>query len=130
METSTFGTIPQTPRNPDTTWNSTDYGVPTGPKTRVWIFFIESKGQWFRGLKGFVDAYDIDMGDFEPSNVDDYKAFEDFFTRAHAPGSRPIHESDNPSKAVVVYETLSAAKTLWINRHSSHGHYCASCQNN
>jgi len=72
-------------------------------------------------IKGFVDAYDINMEDFEPSNIDDYKTFEDFFTRAHAPGSRPIHESDNPSKAVVVadsrvvvYETLFTAKTLWI----------------
>jgi phosphatidylserine decarboxylase precursor len=68
-----------------------------------------------------VEAYDIDMRDFEPSNIEAYTTFEDFFTRAHAPGSRPIHESDNPAKAVVVadsrvvvYEDVALAKKLWI----------------
>jgi phosphatidylserine decarboxylase len=72
-------------------------------------------------IEGFVKAYDIDMQDFTPSNIEEYSTFEDFFTRAHAPGSRPIHEPENGSTAVVVadsrvvvYETLSAAKSLWI----------------
>ncbi|EGY20822.1 phosphatidylserine decarboxylase proenzyme [Verticillium dahliae VdLs.17] len=72
-------------------------------------------------IKTFVEAFNIDMGDFEPSNIGDYDTFEDFFTRAHKPGSRPIHEKENPSKAtvvadsrVVVYGSLAMAKTLWI----------------
>lgn len=72
-------------------------------------------------IKTFVEAYNIDMSDFEPSNVDDYSTFEDFFTRAHKPTSRRIHEKENPSTAVVVadsrvvvYESLAMAKTLWI----------------
>ncbi|KAM0269426.1 hypothetical protein ACHAQH_009741, partial [Verticillium albo-atrum] len=72
-------------------------------------------------IKTFVEAFDIDMGDFEPSNIDEYDTFEDFFTRAHKPSSRPIHEKQNPSKAivvadsrVVVYESLAMTKTLWI----------------
>ncbi|RFU79500.1 phosphatidylserine decarboxylase [Trichoderma arundinaceum] len=61
------------------------------------------------------------MDDFEPSEIDSYNTFEDFFTRAHRPGSRPIYHEDDPSHAivvadsrVVVYETLSDTKTLWI----------------
>ena len=72
-------------------------------------------------IKGFVHGYGIDMQDFEPSELDKYSTFEEFFTRAHKPGSRPILDKDNPNRAVVVadsrvvvYESVEAAKTLWI----------------
>ncbi|KAH8430689.1 putative phosphatidylserine decarboxylase [Aspergillus melleus] len=61
------------------------------------------------------------MTQFEPSDLAAYPTFEDFFTRAHAPGSRPIHEQDDPASAVVVadsrlvaYETVTESKKLWI----------------
>jgi phosphatidylserine decarboxylase precursor len=61
------------------------------------------------------------MDDFEPSDIEAYSTFEDFFVRAHAPGSRPISEPDNPSRAVcvadsrvVTYESVSETKKLWI----------------
>jgi phosphatidylserine decarboxylase precursor len=61
------------------------------------------------------------MNDFEPSDVDKYSNFEEFFTRAHKPGSRPIHEPNNASKAVVVadsravvYESVAETARLWI----------------
>lgn len=61
------------------------------------------------------------MGDFEPSDITKYGNFEDFFVRHHAPGSRPIHEPDKPSSAVVVtdsrvvvYDTVTETKQLWI----------------
>ncbi|GES58086.1 phosphatidylserine decarboxylase [Aspergillus terreus] len=74
-----------------------------------------------RRIKEFVDFYHIDMHQFEPSSLEDYPTFEDFFTRAHRPGSRPIYEQHDPSAAVVVadsrvvtYETVAQSKKLWI----------------
>ena len=61
------------------------------------------------------------MKDFEPSDVNQFATFEDFFIRKHRPGSRPIFEKDDPTKAVVVadcrlvvYPTVSETKALWI----------------
>jgi len=61
------------------------------------------------------------MNDFEPSNIDAYPTFEDFFVRTHVPGSRPVFEADNSSSAVcvadarvVTYESVSETKKLWI----------------
>lgn len=61
------------------------------------------------------------MDEFEPSNPDEFATFEDFFTRAHKPGSRPIHEKENPFLAVVVadsrvvvYDSVDIARKLWI----------------
>ncbi|KAK3935094.1 phosphatidylserine decarboxylase [Diplogelasinospora grovesii] len=61
-------------------------------------------------IKGFVEMYGINMDDFEPSDISEYKTFEDFFTRKHKPGTRPIHAKDDASKAVRVAES----KRLWI----------------
>ncbi|KAL4890305.1 phosphatidylserine decarboxylase [Aspergillus ambiguus] len=72
-------------------------------------------------IKEFVDFYHIDMSQFEPSSEEEYSTFEDFFTRAHKPGSRPIYKKDDPAAAVVVadsrvvtYETVAQSKRLWI----------------
>ncbi|EKG09242.1 Phosphatidylserine decarboxylase-related protein [Macrophomina phaseolina MS6] len=72
-------------------------------------------------IKGFVEAYNINMQDFEPSDINAYATFEDFFTRAHKPGSRHVFAEDDGSKAVcvadsrvVVYETVEESKKLWI----------------
>jgi phosphatidylserine decarboxylase len=61
------------------------------------------------------------MDDFEPSDTGAYSTFEDFFVRAHKPGSRPIVAENDPSSAVVgadsrvvVYETVQQSKKLWI----------------
>ncbi|KAL2811593.1 phosphatidylserine decarboxylase [Aspergillus granulosus] len=72
-------------------------------------------------IKQFVDFYQINMDDFEPFDINAYSTFEDFFTRHHKPGSRPIHEPDDPSSAVVVadsrvvvYEAVAESKKIWI----------------
>ena len=64
------------------------------------------------------------MDDFEPSDIEKYTTFEDFFTRRHKRGSRPIHKLDDPSSAVVVadsrvvtYATFPEANKLWIKGH-------------
>jgi phosphatidylserine decarboxylase len=72
-------------------------------------------------IKSFVDAYNINMLDFEPSDINKYSTFADFFTRRHASGSRPISEPEDLSVAVVVadsrlvvYDTVAETKKLWI----------------
>ncbi|KAL9126120.1 MAG: hypothetical protein Q9217_004781 [Psora testacea] len=72
-------------------------------------------------IAGFVDFYHIDMNQFEPSDISAYSSFEDFFIRKHTKSSRPIHEHDNPAKAIcvadsrlVVYESISQSKAIWI----------------
>lgn len=66
-------------------------------------------------IKSFVDFYQINMNDFQPST------FESFFLRHHTPESRPICEKDDPTKAVVVadcrlvvYLTVAESKGLWV----------------
>ncbi|RYP51415.1 hypothetical protein DL769_010818 [Monosporascus sp. CRB-8-3] len=81
----------------------------------------ENSGASKKQIKGFVETYGINMADFEPSDIDKYRTFAEFFTRAHAPGSRPIFALDDDSKAVVVadsrvvvYESVAETKRLWI----------------
>ncbi|KAH7304681.1 phosphatidylserine decarboxylase-domain-containing protein [Stachybotrys elegans] len=72
-------------------------------------------------IRSFVDFYGIDMDEFEPSDVSKYNSFEDFFTRAHKPGSRPTHKLEDEKHAVVVadsravtYDSVAETKKLWI----------------
>lgn len=65
------------------------------------------------------------MDEFEPSDIQQYKTFEDFFTRAHTAQSRPIFEPENPNLAivtadsrVVVFDTTTATKEIWIKGNS------------
>lgn len=74
-----------------------------------------------RQIKSFVDFYHINMNDFEPSDINAYATFGDFFIRAHKPGSRPIYAKNDATKAVVVadsrvvvYETVAESKKIWI----------------
>lgn len=74
-----------------------------------------------RQIRGFVDTYGISMDDFDPSDIDRYSTFEDFFTRAHKASSRPIFKQEDASYAVVaadsrvvVYDSVSETKKLWI----------------
>lgn len=72
-------------------------------------------------IKAFVDFYHINMNDFTPSDITAYATFEDFFVRAHKPGSRPIYRKDDPTAAVIVadsrvvaYEAVAESKKIWI----------------
>ncbi|KAF2104486.1 putative phosphatidylserine decarboxylase [Rhizodiscina lignyota] len=108
--------------NPVTNW------IDTTHEMRLWTHKRTMRAGREEGLygskkqiKGFVETYHINMDDFEPSDINAYPTFEDFFVRRHAPGARPIHEKDDPRSAVVVadsrvvtYETVSKAKKLWI----------------
>jgi phosphatidylserine decarboxylase len=72
-------------------------------------------------IRPFVDKYGIDMNDFSPSDTNAYDTFEDFFVRAHKHGSRPIHQPEDSSAAVVVadsrvvtYKSVEETKEIWI----------------
>lgn len=61
------------------------------------------------------------MEQFAPSDIIAYPTFEDFFIRKHSPGSRPIFNENDDTKAIVVadsrivvYPSVSQARTLWI----------------
>lgn len=43
----------------------------------------------------FIQAYKINMSEAKYNNAEDFKTFNDFFTRELAPGARPITTNDN-----------------------------------
>ncbi|KAH8744292.1 phosphatidylserine decarboxylase-domain-containing protein [Diaporthe sp. PMI_573] len=72
-------------------------------------------------IRQFVETYNININEFKPLDIDEYKTFKDFFTRAHRPGSRPIHQPEDASITVVVansrvvtYKSVAETKSLWI----------------
>ncbi|KAK6504634.1 hypothetical protein TWF481_006573 [Arthrobotrys musiformis] len=73
------------------------------------------------GIRPFIEFYHINMEEFTPSDIKEYNTFEDFLTREHARGSRPIFEEDDDSRAVVpsdcrvvVYPSVHPAQKFWI----------------
>jgi len=82
---------------------------------------VEGTSDSAKQIAKFVRDYEINMEDFTPSDIDKYTSFEDFFTRKHKSGSRPIDSPDDASRAVcvadsrvVAYESVSETKELWI----------------
>nr|KAK5449248.1 hypothetical protein LTR18_002337 [Exophiala xenobiotica] len=74
-----------------------------------------------RQIQSFVEFYGVNMEDFDPSDIQEYKTFEEFFVRQHRPEKRPIFAKDDSSKAVcvadsrlVVYPTVEETRKLWI----------------
>ncbi|KAI1740551.1 phosphatidylserine decarboxylase proenzyme [Xylaria scruposa] len=72
-------------------------------------------------IRGFVDAYGINMEDFDPSDINAYQSFADFFTRKHTKESRLVYKPDDASSAVVVadsrvvvYDSIAKTRELWI----------------
>ena len=64
-----------------------------------WLTTRESP--WLKNLliKGFIRLYDIDLSEAARSNPEDYRSFNDFFTRALKPDARPIAEAPLVSPA-------------------------------
>jgi phosphatidylserine decarboxylase len=52
----------------------------------------QSERRWIRRpfIHGFARAYGIDLSEAERGQLDDYRCFNDFFTRALKPGVRPL----------------------------------------
>ncbi|ODQ54591.1 phosphatidylserine decarboxylase [Saitoella complicata NRRL Y-17804] len=101
----------------DTTWAGRYYLHEKNDEQKI----KEEKAKSKEEIKGFIDYFEINMGDYEPSDPAAYDTFQAFFTRHHRPGARPIAASDNDSVAVcvadsrvVVYDTVTQTKKLWI----------------
>jgi len=54
----------------------------------------ESEAPWIRRslIHAFARAYGVTLEEAEYENLDDYRSFNDFFTRALKPGARPLDE--------------------------------------
>ncbi|KIP10759.1 hypothetical protein PHLGIDRAFT_28259 [Phlebiopsis gigantea 11061_1 CR5-6] len=72
-------------------------------------------------IKSFVEFYQIDMDEFEPSDINAYSSFQEFFIRHHKPNARPVASPEDPSVAtmvadsrVVVYDSVEETHKLWI----------------
>lgn len=61
---------------------------------RQGIYF--SKPESVNQIPSFVDHYTIDMDNYVISNIEEYKNFNEFFTRAIRPEKRPIADIDDP----------------------------------
>lgn len=108
--------------NPLTTWLDTTHAM------RLYMHnsaIKEGKKEATPGsakrIREFISSYHINMDDFEPSDPSAYETFEDFFIRHHKPGSRPIHEQNDPKSAVVVadsrlvvYGEVAESRKIWI----------------
>jgi len=75
-------------------------------------------------IASFIRFFEINMEDFDPSDIHEYPTFQDFFIRKHAINSRPIYDRDNPAVAVscsdarlVVYDSVATSRRLWIKGH-------------
>lgn len=87
----------------------------------------ETSSESRKDIPIFIRQYGIDMSAFEPSDPNEYRCFNDFFTRAHKEGSRPLAEPGDDSVTVsaadsrlVVFDTVNLTKAFWIKgRHFS-----------
>ncbi|WP_226699491.1 archaetidylserine decarboxylase [Qipengyuania gaetbuli] len=54
-----------------------------------------SEVPWLKDLmiRRFIDAYDVDMGE-AARGIDEYRSFNDFFTRELKPGARPLADAE------------------------------------
>ncbi|GAA5895625.1 hypothetical protein JCM6882_000357 [Rhodosporidiobolus microsporus] len=72
-------------------------------------------------IRAFVKTYQIDTAELLKPNLEEYRTFNEFFYRALKPDARPVASPDDPkviSSAadcrLTVFESVDAAKTLWI----------------
>jgi phosphatidylserine decarboxylase len=56
-----------------------------------------SEKPWIRKpfIRGFAAAYDVDLSEAQRNDPDDYRSFNDFFTRALRPEARPLDPAPN-----------------------------------
>lgn len=60
-----------------------------------------------KNIEKFVRFFHIDMNQFDPSDINEYPNFQEFFIRKHAVNSRPIADQNDG-----VYQSLIANDRL------------------
>ncbi len=82
------------------------YLIPQHGLSRLagWGADLESEGLKNFAIRKFIKAYGVNMQEAERENPEDYRTFNDFFTRALKPGVRPVCTGDtvaHPADGVV-----------------------------
>ncbi|KAI7901152.1 phosphatidylserine decarboxylase-domain-containing protein [Cokeromyces recurvatus] len=74
-----------------------------------------------KSIPSFVHHYCIDMDNYAISDLNKYKTFNEFFTRAILPSKRPIADPNDDNVIVSsadcrlnVFDSIDAATTFWI----------------
>ena len=72
-------------------------------------------------IPGFLKLFNVDMTEYKRENIEDYKTFNDFFTREIKEEARPVAGPENSSIVVsaadsrlVVFNSLEETENLWI----------------
>jgi len=72
-------------------------------------------------IPGFVKEFNVNMSDFDPSDISKYSTFNKFFSRKLAKGVRPLAYPNNSNVLVspadcrlTVFKTIKEAQKLWI----------------
>lgn len=70
------------------------HALPQHAISRLAGRFAASETPWLKDalIRRFIDAYGVDMSDAARS-IDDYRCFNDFFTRELKPGARPLADA-------------------------------------
>ena len=73
------------------------YIMPKHGLSRLVGKFAAAEAGWFttRAIKSFIKAYGINMSEAKFKNAEDFRTFNDFFTRELAEGARIIDPSEN-----------------------------------
>lgn len=73
------------------------YAMPKHALSRLVGKFAAAEAGWFttKAIAGFIKAYGINMEEAKLKTPQDFKTFNDFFTRELDDGVRPINEDDN-----------------------------------
>ena len=81
------------------------YLVPQHTLSSAMHWLTTRETPWLKNLmiKSFIRLYDIDLSEAERSNPEDYRSFNDFFTRALKADARPISEAPliSPADGVI-----------------------------
>lgn len=72
------------------------YCLPKKLISRLVGTIAESEIVWLKNplIRLFIDIFNVNMSEAEKPKAEDYKSFNDFFTRALSPMARPITQSD------------------------------------
>lgn len=84
----------------DAVFIASQYIVPQHGLSRLVGWFAQTQITWIKNplIKGFAKLFKVDLSIAERQRAEDYRDFNDFFTRKLLPGQRPLDE--NPSSVL------------------------------
>ncbi|KIJ20648.1 hypothetical protein PAXINDRAFT_160190 [Paxillus involutus ATCC 200175] len=74
-----------------------------------------------KNIPSFINTYKLSLDELLQPNIQQYKNFNEFFSRKLKPGARPVENADDPNGfcsaadcRMVVYPTVDLARKFWI----------------